>query len=200
MANRIMESSRGYDAISLEDEFLRNRKIFLDDTVTPESVNELIKQLMFLDNEDSGAEITLYINSPGGSVQDGLALYDVLRLVKAPVRTVAAGMAASMGAVLFLAGDKREMLKHSKIMIHDPSFHSKNIGGQKSHEIQHALDDLNECREALAQIIAERTGKSIEEVYEVTANDTYFNASEALEWGLATAIIGEKKKGGRRHE
>lgn len=198
MANKIMESSRGYDAISLEDEFLRNRKIFLNQQVAPESANELIQQLMFLDSEDSSAEITLYINSPGGSVQDGLALYDVLRLVKAPVRTVATGMAASMGAVLFLAGDKREMLEHSKIMIHDPSFHSKNIGGQKSHEIQHALDDLNECREALARIISERTGKSMEEVYDVTANDTYFNAKEALNWGLATAIIGEKKGGHRR--
>lgn len=194
MSNIIFESARGYDVIRLEDVFLRERKIFLCGNVDSANVNELIKQIMYLDSVSENDEITLYINSPGGSVQDGLALYDALRLVKAPIKTVATGMAASMGAVLFLAGDKREMLPHSKLMIHDPSFGSFNLGGKKSAEVRQLLDDLNNCRELIASIIAKRSGKSIDEVFEVTKNDTYYTAQEALKSGLATAIIENRKE------
>lgn len=194
MANVIFESARGYELIGLEDVFLKERKIFLCGNVDSVHVNELIKQIMYLDSVSDNEEITLYINSPGGSVQDGLALYDALRLVKAPIRTVTTGMAASMGAILFLAGDKREMLPHSKLMIHDPSFSSLDVSGKKSAEVQHLLDDLNKCRELTASIIAKRSNKSIEEVYEATKNDTFYTAEEALEWGLATAIIENRKE------
>lgn len=194
MSNIIFESARGYDVIRLEDVFLRERKIFLCGNVDSANVNELIKQIMYLDSVSENDEITLYINSPGGSVQDGLALYDALRLVKAPIKTVATGMAASMGAVLFLAGDKREMLPHSKLMIHDPSFGSLNLGGKKSAEVRQLLDDLNNCRELIASIIAKRSGKSIDEIFEVTKNDTYYTAHEALKWGLATAVIENRKE------
>lgn len=194
MSNIIFESARGYDVIRLEDVFLRERKIFLCGNVDSANVNELIKQIMYLDSVSENDEITLYINSPGGSVQDGLALYDALRLVKAPIKTVATGLAASMGAVLFLAGDKREMLPHSKLMIHDPSFGSLNLGGKKSAEVRQLLDDLNNCRELIASIIAKRSGKSIDEVFEVTKNDTYYTAQEALKSGLATAIIENRKE------
>ena len=119
----------------------------------------------------------------------GLAVYDYIALMKAPVKTVCVGTAASMGAILFLAGKKREMLPHTRIMIHDPSYSHKDIGGRKPHEIQHELDKLQESREALAAIIAEKTGKTIEEIYEVTAEDTYYSAQEAIEFGLATRII-----------
>jgi ATP-dependent Clp protease protease subunit len=190
MANVILESARGYDSFRIEDEMMKNnREVFLVQDVNPASANELIKQLMYLDREDDTAEITLYINSPGGSVQDGLTIYDVITLLHAPVRTVCLGFCASMGAILFLAGEKREMMRHGKIMIHDPSYAHHDIGGRKPHEIQAELDDLNRCREELARIIAERTGQPLEKVYEVTAKDTYFNADEAVAFGIATNIV-----------
>lgn len=193
MANIILESPRGFEAIRIEDELLRKREIFLVESVNSKSCNELIKELMYLNREDSSKEITIYINSPGGSVQDGLAVYDTIMLLDAPVRTVCIGTCASMGAILFLAGSKREMMEHGKIMIHDPAFGgNQSIGGKKPHEIQLELDDLNRCREALARIIAERTGKTLDEIYEVTADDTYYSADEAIEFGLATGILTKK--------
>ncbi|MCR5222250.1 MAG: ATP-dependent Clp protease proteolytic subunit [Lachnospiraceae bacterium] len=195
MASIIYESARGMERIPIEDEMLKHREIFLTDQVDADTTAMLIKELMFLETDDPSKEITLYINSPGGSVQDGLALYDLIMLLKSPVRTVCLGTCASMGAILFLAGRKREMMAHGRIMIHDPAFGSGHeIGGKKPHEIQAELDDLNRCRESLARIIADRTGKSLEEIYKVTAKDTYYSAEEAVEFGLATHII--TKKGG----
>lgn len=192
MANVIFESARGVQLVPVRDELLRHRMLFLTERVDGETCNELIQQLMFLEREDSGKEIVLYINSPGGSVQDGLAVYDLLRLLKSPIRTVCIGTCASMGAIIFLAGNKREMMSHGKIMIHDPAFGGNHeMGGKKPHEIQTELDDLNRCRQSLATIISERTGKDIEEVYKVTANDTYYNPQEAIEFGLATDVITE---------
>lgn len=189
MANILWETVRGIEAVQIEDELLKNREIFLVKDVNAESSNELLKQLMYLEKEDCDKEITLYINSPGGEVISGLAVYDYISIMKAPVRTVCIGTAASMGAILFLAGEKREMLPHTRIMIHDPSYSHHDISGRKPHEIQHELDKLNETRENLAKIIAEKTGKSIEEIYKVTADDTFYNAAEAIEFGLATGII-----------
>ena len=193
MSNVILESSRGLQPVPVEDELFRNREIFLTGGVDRDTCGEMIKQVMYLESKDPSKEITVYINSPGGSVQDGLALYDMLILTKAPVRTVCMGTCASMGAIIFLAGRKREMMEHGKIMIHDPAFGSGHeIGGKKPHEIQVELDDLNRCRESLARIIADRTGRDIEEIYKVTANDTYYSAEEAVDFGLATGIITTK--------
>ncbi len=118
-------------------------------------------------------------------------MYDYISAMKAPVRTVCIGTAASMGAILFLAGDKRQMLPHTRLMIHDPSYGHNDIGGRKTHEIQHELDKLNEARESLARIIANKTGKSIRTIYKLTANDTYYSAEEAVAFGLATEILRE---------
>lgn len=195
----ILESGRGFESLCLRDKLLSDsREIFLLDEVDAQSCGSLITQLMYLNRIEPCREITLYINSPGGLVTDGLAVYDVMRLLDAPVRTVCMGTCASMGAILFLAGKKREIMEHGRIMVHDPAFGgSHGIGGKKPHQIQSELDDLNRCREALAQIISERTGKSLSQVYEITANDTYFSAQEAVEFGLATHIL---KKGGNIHE
>lgn len=189
MANIIRETVRGIDVIRIEDELLANREIFLTEEVDAATSNELLKQLMILERQDSKKEITLYINSPGGEVISGLAVYDFISLMKSPVRTVCTGTAASMGAILFLAGKKRLMLPHTRLMIHDPSYSRNDIGGKKPHEIQHELDKLNETREALARIIAEKTGKTIDEVYAVTASDTFYSAEEAIEFGLATDVL-----------
>lgn len=189
MSNIIYESSRGKQPIRIEDDFLSRRIIFLTEEVNTETCNELIQQLLYLDSV-SDEEITLYINSPGGIVQDGLAVYDTMMLMRSPVRTVCIGTCASMGAIIFLAGEKREMMKHGKIMIHDPAFGGNcTIAGKKSHEIRIELEVLDKCRESLAHIIAERTHKNIEEIYKVTVNDAYFTATEAIDFGLATDII-----------
>lgn len=189
MANILKETVRGIDCIRLEDDFFNDREIFLTDEVNSATSSELIKQLMYLEKTDNEKEVTIYINSPGGEVISGLAVYDFIGMMKSPVRTVCIGTAASMGAILFLAGDKRQMLPHTRLMIHDPSYSHNDIGGRKPHEIQHELDKLNETREALAKIIAEKTGKTIEEIYEVTASDTYYSAEEAINFGLATEIL-----------
>lgn len=189
MANILKETVRGTDCIKIEDELLSRREIFLTEEVNAETSNELIKQLMYLERQDSGKEITLYINSPGGEVISGLAVYDLISLMKSPVRTVCTGTAASMGAILFLAGEKREMLPHTRLMIHDPSFGSGSIGGKKSHELRHELEKLDEVRAALAKIIAEKTGRPLEEIYDVTSDDTFYSAEEAITFGLATGIM-----------
>lgn len=189
MANILKETVRGTDCIKIEDELLSRREIFLTEEVNPETSNELIKQLMYLERQDSGKEITLYINSPGGEVISGLAVYDLISLMKSPVRTVCTGTAASMAAILFLAGKKREMLPHTRLMIHDPSFGGGSIGGKKSHELRHELEKLDEVREALAKIIAEKTGRPLEEIYDVTSDDTFYSAEEAITFGLATGIM-----------
>lgn len=189
MANILKETVRGTDCIRIEDDLLSKREIFLTEEVNAATSNELLKQLMYLEGQDAGQEITIYINSPGGEVISGLAVYDFISLMKSPVRTVCTGTAASMGAILFLSGQKREMLPHTRLMIHDPSFSGGSIGGKKSHEIRHELEKLDEVRTALAEIIAEKTGKSIEEIYDVTSDDTFYSAKEAIEFGLATGIM-----------
>lgn len=187
----ILESSRGFDTLSLRDKLLSDsREIFLTEDVNAQSCSCLITQLMYLDRVEPDKEITLYINSPGGSVEDGLAVYDVIRLLSAPVRTVCMGTCASMGAILFLAGTKREIMEHGRVMVHDPSFGGNHdISGKKPHQIQSELDELNRCRESLAKIISERTGRTLEEIYKVTEKDTYFGAQEAVAFGLATAVV-----------
>ena len=196
----ILESARGFETLYLKDKLLSDsREIFLTEDVNAESCNSLITQLMYLNRTEPDKEITLYINSSDGSVADGLAVYDVIRLLDAPVKTVCMGTCASIGAILFLAGTKREMMEHGRVVIHAPAFDSDHgIGGKRKiginpYQIQLKHDELNGCRESLARIISERTGKSIEEIYEIIADDTYFSAGEAVEFGLATGIL---KKGG----
>jgi len=188
MISILKESVRGIQPIRIDDELLNQRKIFLTSQIDAVSSAELIKQLMYLDRQ-SCEDVSLYINSPGGEVISGLAVYDFISSMRSNVRTVCIGTAASMGAIIFLAGKKRQMLPHTRLMIHDPSYTHNDIGGRKSHEIQHELDKLNEIREGLAKIIAEKTGKKLKEIYKLTAEDTYYSAEEAVEFGLATEIL-----------
>ncbi len=188
MTNILKASVRGTDLIPIEDMLLEESEVFLVDEITPQSANLLIQKLMYLDSKDLG-EITLYINSPGGEVISGLAVYDYIKIMKSPVRTVTIGDAASMGAIIFLAGEKREMLPHTRILIHDPSYGHLDVSGKKPHEIQRGVDSLNKVRETLAEIIAEKTGKDINEIYKITAEDNYFTAEEAITFGLATNIF-----------
>lgn len=191
MPKLIKETVRGMESLTPEDLLFTNREIFLTTKVDSDTANELIKQLMILEKLDNTEEITLYINSPGGEVVSGLAVYDYIQLMKAPVRTVCIGTAASMGAILFLAGRKREMLSHTRLMIHDPAYGGGDMAGKKPHELQMYVDKLKQSQEIIAGIIAEKTGKSLEEVYEKTREDSYFNAVEAIDYGLATGIVSQ---------
>ncbi|WP_418866624.1 ClpP family protease [Senegalimassilia anaerobia] len=143
--------------------------------------------LLHLQRQDPTTPITLYINSPGGEVQSGLALYDVMQAVSCPIRTVCLGMAASMGALLFIAGDEREILPHSRIMIHDPLIGAGADGSALS--VKARADDLMRIRDITAGVIARHSGMSIERVFELTASDTYFEAEEAVDAGLADRVI-----------
>lgn len=194
MANVIYESVRGIQAIPIEDAFLRDRKIFLVGEVNDESCNELIKQLMYMESEDNNLPITLYINSPGGSVGSGLAVYDTIRLMKSPVRAVVTGIAASMGSIILLACEKenRYMLPSSKIMIHDCSWGSRNFGGYKPHEIEQELDQLKDTNARLLKIISERCGKTLKQVSKVTMHDSYFDSREAIDFGLVSAVVDDE--------
>lgn len=187
--NVIKETSKGLQPIMIDDELMSNREIFLTEQVNTETSTLLLKKLMYLDRENPGEPITLYITSPGGDVTSGLAVYDYIKLMESPVHTVCIGLAASMGAILFLAGEKRKMLPNTKVMIHDPSFaNAAGISG-KPLEMKEKLDQLMKVRETLASIIAERTGMTMRQVYAKTKNDTYLTAEQALAFNVATEIL-----------
>ena len=185
-ARIIKESSHGYELIPIQDEMLSHREVELVGEVSADSVNALIRQLRYLQSEDPKAPITLYINSPGGSVDSGMALYDVMQAVSCPIRTVCVGLAASMAALLFVSGTERDMLPHSRLMIHDPLI--VQTGGSAL-KLKAVSDDLMETRQIIARVIAEHSGKSMDEVLAKTASDSYFRAEEAIEFGLADQII-----------
>ncbi len=197
MANIIIESVRGPQPIPIDDVFLKDRKVFLIGEVNDDSCDDLIKKLLYMEAEDNTAPITLFINSPGGDVGSGLAVYDTIRLMKSPVTAVVTGIAASMGSIILLAcdADKRLMLPSSKIMIHDCSWGRRDMGGKKPHEIEEELGQLKKVNERLVSILAERCGKPVEEVEEVTKSDSYFDANEAIEFGLASAVVDSQALG-----
>lgn len=188
MANILKETVRGIDLVPLNDELFSSRELFLTSMIDQQSSCELIKSLVYLDRQDS-SEITIYINSPGGEVMSGLAVYDQISMMRSPVRTVCIGTAASMGAIIFLAGSRRQMYPHSQLMIHDPSYERNDISGLKPHEVRQELDKLNEVQKTVAEIISEKTGKPLKEVYKLTANDTFLTAQEAVASGFADEIV-----------
>lgn len=182
----IKETSNGPFVCQIQDDMLLRREIECVGEINADSVNALIRQVRYLACQDPEAEITIYINSPGGEVFSGLALFDVMKAVPCPIRTVCMGTAASMGAVLFASGDRREMLPNAMVMIHDPLISST---GGSALSLKDVSDRLMETRERTARILAEQTGKTLEEIYEKTKTDAWFNAQEAVDFGLADSII-----------
>ena len=185
--NIIEESRNGLISYPIADDMMRDRKISLLGKVDDESVNSLITQLLYLEKVAPGEEITFYINSGGGEVGNGLALYDVMQHISSPVHTICVGMAASMAAVLFSAGDRREMFAHSKVMIHDPSI--SGLSHTNALELQVVSKDLLETRKSLAEILSKHTGQTVDTILEKTVTDCFFTAEEAIEFGLADNII-----------
>ncbi len=181
------ETSLGLERYDIRDEMLACRELELCGPVDAESVANIVRGVRHLQKADPEEPITLFINSPGGEVQSGLALYDVMSAVSCPVRTVCLGLAASMAALLFIAGDTRDMLPHSRVMIHDPLI-GGGVGGSAL-SVKARADDLMRIRDITAQVIAEHTGMSLERVFELTATDTYFEAEEAVAAHLADRVI-----------
>lgn len=182
----VRETCSGYSRIDLQDAMLANREIMCVGEIDSEAANSLIAQLLYLQQDDPDSEIVMYFNSPGGEVSSGLALYDVMRAICCPIRTICTGVAASMAAVLFASGRVRNMLAHSRIMIHDPLI---SRAGGSALVINSLADDLMRTRQAMAEILSEHTGNPIEKILEATAKDTYFTAQAAIDFGLADDII-----------
>lgn len=185
--NIIRETCEGTACIPIRDALFRRREIYCTGEIDAETANSIIIQLHFLALENPSGEITMYVTSPGGEADSGLAIYDTMQAVPCPVRTVCIGMAASMAAVLFTAGTKREILPHARIMIHDPLI-SGGIGGSAL-KIDQTARNIMRLRKVQAEILAKHTGHTVQEVYAKTANDSYFDAGEAVSWGLADSII-----------
>lgn len=183
----IRETSSGYSSFEVVDEMFRHRELECVGEINDQSVYSLCRQLRHLQREDPQGEITIYINSPGGEVSSGLALYDVMQGISCPIRTVCLGKAASMGAILFASGDRREILPHGEVMIHDPLIQGGPGGSALA--VQEVSRGLLKTRRILCDILARHTGKSRQEVYRKTAKDTWFDAEEAVAFGLADRII-----------
>ena len=183
----LRETSEGLNRIEIQDILFQRREIQCTGSITTESASVLSLQLRYLQQEAPGQEITLFINSPGGEVDSGLAIYDTMRAIGCHIRTVCTGTAASMAAILFLSGDQRDMLPHSKVMIHDPLIPG-GVGGSAL-TVDAVARNLMWARQTIADIIARHTGKTLEEVLAKTASDSYFDAQEAIDWGLADRII-----------
>ena len=187
MPSILRESSRGTESIAIRDELFARRQIEVTGIVDSQMTYSLCQQLRYLQQDDPLSEITIFFNSPGGSVVDGMAIYDVMQAISCPIRTVCLGEAASMAALLFISGDTREMLPHATVMIHDPLI-SGGVGGTAL-SLKAISDNLMRTRDIAAEIIAHHTGHSIEEVLAKTAADTYFEAPEAVAWGLADRVV-----------
>lgn len=183
----LRESAEGINRFDIRDEMLANRELELTGAVDAESCAGIIRGLVYLQRQDAKAPITLYVNSPGGEVQSGLALYDTMQAVSCPVHTVCLGMAASMGALIFIAGDERQILPHGRVMIHDPLI-GGGIGGSAL-SVKARADDLMRIRDITAEVISRHSGMPLESVFELTASDTYFEAQAAVDAGLADRII-----------
>lgn len=184
----VRESSAGLERFTIADTMLQRREIWCVGEINGESAVSLILQLHHLEHEDPTAPITMYINSPGGSVSDGLAVLDTMCALKAPITTVCVGEAASMGALLFVSGQERLMLPNACLMIHDPL--TLGISGSAL-EVERKTKRLMKTRETIARILSEATGNTPEEILAKTSVDCYFDAKEALEFGLADRIVHE---------
>ena len=186
MPRIIRETSQGFSCYDIQDEMLKNREIECVGPVDAQSAYSLCRQIRHLQREDREAEITLFINSPGGEVKSGLAVYDVMEAVGCPIRTICLGTAASMAAVLFAAGDKRDILPHGQVMIHDPLLTGS---GGTALAVEAESKRLLATRKALCGILASHTGKKPREIYRKTAKDSWFSAEEAVDFGLADRVI-----------
>jgi ATP-dependent Clp protease protease subunit len=183
----IEQSGRGERAYDIYSRLLRDRVVFLVGPVNDQTANLVVAQLLFLESENPDKDISLYINSPGGSVYSGMAIYDTMQFIKPDVSTICVGMAASMGAFLLAAGakGKRYALPNSRIMIHQPS---SGAQGQAS-DIEIAAREILDVRKRLNSVLAERTGQPIERIEKDTDRDNFMSAEDAVSYGIIDRIF-----------
>ena len=188
----IEQTNKGERSYDIFSRLLKDRIIFLSEDVNNVSASLVVAQLLFLESEDPDKEISLYINSPGGSITDGMAIVDTINYIKCPVSTICVGMAASMGAVLLASGEKgrRFATPNSEILIHQPLI-SGGLSGQTT-EIKIHADHMVRTREKLNKFLSERTGQSLETIEKDTERDNYMSAEEALKYGLIDGILGKR--------
>ena len=186
----IEQTNRGERSYDIFSRLLEDRIIFLGEEVNDATASLIVSQLLFLEAKDPDKDIQLYINSPGGSVTAGMAIYDTMNYIKCDVSTICIGMAASMGAFLLSSGakGKRYALPNSEIMIHQP------LGGARGQatDIKIVADQIIKTKERLNRILAENTGRSIEEIARDTDRDNYLTAQEACEYGLVDKVIDKR--------
>lgn len=186
----IEQTGRGERSYDIYSRLLSDRIIFLGEEVSDTSASLIIAQLLFLESADPDKDIQLYINSPGGSVTAGWAVYDTMQYIKCDVSTICLGLAASFGAFLLAGGahGKRMALHNSEIMIHQPAMHGNGIQGPAS-DIKIMSDYMQKSRQRLNRVLAVNTGRSEEEIARDTERDNFMSAEEALEYGLIDSIL-----------
>lgn len=186
----IEQTSRGERSYDIFSRLLSDRIVFLGEEVSDVSASLIIAQMLFLEAQDPDKDIQLYINSPGGSITAGFAIYDTMQYIKCDVSTICIGLAASFGAFLLAGGakGKRIALPNAEIMIHQPAIHGNGVQGQAT-DIKIVSDHIQKSKERLNRILAENTGKSIEQIRIDTERDNYMSAEEALNYGLIDKII-----------
>ncbi len=189
----VEQTSRGERSYDIYSRLLNDRIIMLCDQVNDTTASLVIAQMLYLEGQDPEKDIDLYINSPGGSISAGMAIYDTMNYIKCDVSTICIGMAASMGAFLLSSGakGKRFALPNSEVMIHQPLIGGGGVGGQAT-EIKIISDHIIRTRENLNKILALNTGKTVEEIARDTERDNYLSAQEAMDYGLIDKVISHR--------
>ncbi len=188
----VEQTGRGERSYDIFSRLLNDRIIMLSDQVNDTTASLVVAQLLYLESQDSEKDVSLYINSPGGSITSGMAIYDTMQYIKCDVSTICIGMAASMGAFLLAAGakGKRIALPNSEIMIHQPLI-SGGLSGQCT-DIKIHSDHLLKTRQRMNEMLAENTGKPLEQIQIDTERDNYMTAQEALEYGLIDKVLAKR--------
>lgn len=190
----IEQTQRGERSYDIYSRLLKDRIIILGTPVTDDVANSIIAQMFFLEMENPEKDIHLYINSPGGSVSSGLAIYDIMQFVKCDVSTYCIGLGASMGSLLLCAGSpgKRFVLPNARVMIHQPHIMGGGISGQVS-DIEIQAKELIRTKNKLTEIYQKHTGRSYEELYKAMDRDNFMTASEAKDYGIVDFIVADRK-------
>lgn len=188
MMNVQVKSSNGITLVPVESRLMADRKVFIEGEIDPDSACEFAKEIMYLNMENSTAPIDVLINSPGGEINSGMLMYDIIQSSKAPIRMFCMGRAYSMGAILFASGiHGRYMLPHGELMIHEPLLGNR-VGGNSS-SIRSISDSLLETKKKLNLILAKHSGKTEEEIEQATSFDHYMTPEESIEFGLCDEIV-----------
>ena len=190
----VEQTSRGERSYDIFSRLLSDRILFLGEEVTDTSAGLIVAQLLYLEAQDPDKDIQLYINSPGGSVTAGFAIYDTMQYIKCDVSTICVGLAASFGAFLLAGGakGKRMALQNAEIMIHQPAMHGSGIQGPAS-DIKIMSDYMQKSKKRLNHILSENTGRTIGEIERDTDRDHFMSADEALEYGMIDSVIARRK-------